>query len=109
MTDFFNACRDVNQATGAIMAVFIIWRGLPLTVTRWRAPWPDIHAAMCFHMLGFFGVLSTAGSIYYTQHTSSDASPAAPFVALANIITIGLCIFWPPTRTGKHRAVTEVD
>lgn len=106
MTDFFNVCRDINQVLGALMSVGVIWRGLPLTVTRWRAPWPDIHAAMCFHMLAFFGVASAAGSIYYTQHTTADASPVAPLVVLANLITIGLCIFWPPS-SGKRRRASE--
>lgn len=97
LTDLFDLCREVNQYLGPIAVVFVVWRGLPLAITRIHSSWPIRHRVLIFHVTGLYALAGAVGAIHYEHGLpiSPPASPGAPLFTLALIGTILLCIFWP--------------
>lgn len=109
-TGLYNFCREANQYLGVLTVAGVVWRGLPLAITRFKSDWTMKHRVIGFHLLGLYGLATAVGAIYAQSASAGakaagvDASVASLMVTVASVATIMLCILWPhPLRDEEQR------
>ena len=93
MDEFYLTCRWLNQYLGAIAAMCVMWRLVPLVLDRprWFEAAPR-HRILVFLVLAGFELSSAYGAVVTVNGPASWIS--CVFTVL-HAATIALCVWWP--------------